>query len=822
MPAADITPTLLPPREDAAFQDALRYHARYSLGRENAELTPAELYRAASLAVRDWAVEGMLRSERRYREARAKRAYYISMEFLTGRLLSNNLINLGLYERCRDALGGAGGGLEALAECEPDPALGNGGLGRLAACFLDSLATHGMPGFGYGINYEFGLFRQAIADGHQHEKPDHWLAGGTPWQIVRPEEACLVPLYGRVEHERDARGGYNPMWLDWHVVVGVPCDVPVVGWGGHTVNVLRLFSARSSDEFDMAVFNAGDYIRAVEQKVRSETISKVLYPSDSMEAGRELRLVQEYFLVACAVRDILRRFLATGAPLDGLAAQVAIQLNDTHPALTVAELMRVLVDEQGVAWERAWAITTATIGFTNHTLLPEALEKWPVPLLERVLPRHLQIIYEINRRFLEEVAGARPGDGARLERMSIIEERSPKQVRMAHLAIVGSHSVNGVARIHSDLLRHALLPDFHDLWPERFNNKTNGITQRRWLRCANPELAELLTEAAGDAWITDLRSLRRLEPRAEDPGFQDRFLEVKGAKKRQLASLIADRCRVHVDPASLFDVQAKRIHEYKRQLLNVMHIIHLYLALVEDGADLTAPRTCIFAGKAAPGYHAAKRIIKLIHSVADVVNRDPRVRGRLRVAFLPDYRVTVAERLIPAADLSEQISTAGTEASGTGNMKFALNGALTIGTLDGANIEIAEEVGAENFFSFGLTVPEAEALRAAGSHRPWERYHGSAAAKRVMDALDGDRFCPGEPGLFRWIHHSLLDGGDRYLHLADLEGYIAAQRRAAEAFTDRTRWATMAILNVARMGKFSSDRAVAEYASEIWGIRPVG
>jgi starch phosphorylase len=821
-----------PPRtkEQADFHEAVGYHARYSLGREFADLTSREVYTAVALAVRDWAVEGLLRSERRYVHAGAKRACYLSMEFLTGRLLINNLINLGLYDRCREALGEMGADLEALAECEPDPALGNGGLGRLAACFLDSLATHDMPGFGYGINYEFGLFRQAIDNGHQRERPDHWLAGGTPWQIARPDEACMVPLYGRVEHGSDALGGYNPMWLDWQVVVGVPHDVPIVGYGGKTVNFLRLFSARSSADFDMAVFNQGDYMRAVEQKVRSETISKVLYPSDTVEAGRELRLVQEYFLVACAVGDILRRFLRSRAGhaggdghggLHDLASHVAIQLNDTHPALAVAELMRALVDEHQVDWERAWSITTQTLGFTNHTLLPEALEKWPVPLLARVLPRHLQIIDEINRRFLQEVATAWPGDEGRLRRMSIIEEVEPKQVRMAHLAIVGSHSINGVARLHSDLLKSALLPDFHALWPSKFSNKTNGITQRRWLLAANPGLADLVTRSIGDGWITDLRELRRLEPCAADAGFQQEFLAVKSANKDRLARVIADQCRVAVDPGSLFDVQSKRIHEYKRQLLNVMHVIHLYLGLVEDGADSPVARTVVFAGKSAPGYWAAKQIIRLIHAVAEVVNRDPRVGGRLKVVFLPDYRVSLAERLIPAADLSEQISTAGTEASGTGNMKFALNGAMTIGTLDGANIEIREEVGAENFFMFGLTIEEAQALRAGGRYRPWDQYHRSPVVRRVMDAINGDMFCKDDPGLFRWIFDSLLEGGDRYLHLADLDSYVEAQRRAAEAFADRPRWAEMAILNVARIGKFSSDRTIAEYAEQIWGIRSV-
>jgi starch phosphorylase len=708
-----------------------------------------------------------------------------------------------------------------LEENENDAALGNGGLGRLAACFLDSLATLGMPGFGYGLNYDYGLFRQEIHDGKQVEKPDNWLAKGTPWEIKQPDEVCVVPLFGRIEHGQDRHGNYNPMWLDWKVIIGVPYDMPIVGYGGRTVNYLRLYSATSSQDFDMAIFNAGDYLKAVEQKMRSETVSKVLYPSDSIESGRELRLIQEYFLVACAIRDIVQRYQERHTTFQEFPSKVAIQLNDTHPSLAVAELMRLLVDEMELAWDEAWEITRATLGYTNHTLLPEALERFPVPLLEHVLPRHLQIIYEINRRFLDQVAAARPGDDGRLQRMSLIEEGTPKQVRMAHLAIVGSHSVNGVAALHTDLLKMSLFADFTALWPERFNNKTNGVTQRRWLLKANPVLADLLTRTVGDGWITDLSRLRDLEPHAQDRAFQQEFLAVKRANKERLAKVIEETALVTVDPDSLFDVQIKRMHEYKRQLLNVLHIIHEYLCLVEDKQAPTVPKTYIFAGKAAPGYWAAKQIIKLINNVARTINHDRRVEGRLKVVFIPDYRVSLAEVIIPAADLSEQISTAGKEASGTGNMKLAMNGALTIGTLDGANIEIMEEVGADNIFIFGLKAQEVQALRARGAYRPAEYYQRSPLIRRVMDTFLADVFCRNEPGLFSWIYQRLLEPGEQYFHLADLESYTAAQEKAAQTYTDRPAWARKAILNVARMEKFSSDRTIAEYARDIWGIRPI-
>jgi starch phosphorylase len=807
--------------DTSAWTQAVQRHVTYSLGAAPGELSPRELFHAAALAVRDRAVEVMLQTEQRYRRARAKRLYYLSLEFLIGRSLDNNLANLGLRDAFRSALAQMGADLGAIEEAEVDAALGNGGLGRLAACFLDSLASLGLPGFGYGINYDYGLFRQEIRNGEQIEQPDNWRTYTTPWEIQRPQDAVVVPLYGRVEHARDRTGNYNPMWLDWKVVIGVPHDVPVIGYGGRTVNYLRLYSARAAREVDMSIFNLGDYIHAVQQQVLSETISKVLYPSETAAAGRELRLIQEYFLVACAVRDVVRRYRRDHDTFDAFADQVAIQLNDTHPALTIAELMRLLVDENDLPWEKAWQITTATCAYTNHTLLPEALERWPVALMENVLPRHLQIIYEINRRFLEGVAGRWPGDGARLRRMSLIEEADSKQVRMAHLAIVGSHSVNGVAEVHSRLVRTELVPDFAELWPERFNNKTNGVTQRRWLLACNSGLADLITETIGDRWVTDLDRLRDLELSAKDRSFGERFAAVKSANKLRLARLVKEVAGQVIDPATLFDVHVKRIHEYKRQLLNVLHVVYEYLALVEDNRPPLQPRTYLFAGKAAPGYQAAKAIIRLINDVAAVINADPRTKGAMRVVFVPDYRVSLAEVLIPAAELSEQISTAGTEASGTSNMKFALNGALTIGTLDGANIEIREEVGPENIFIFGHDVPDIRRLRSSGAYRPAEVCERNAGVRRVLESFRDNRFCPGTPGRHEWVYRKLLSPGEQYFHLADLESYLQTHEAVSRLYRDRPAWATKAILNVARVGKFSSDRAIREYAQDIWDIHPV-
>jgi len=811
-----------PTRKDVrAFEDRIYHYLRYSLGRKREGASRENMYLALAYAIKYDLLDRMIETVERYERNDAKRIYYLSIEYLLGRFLRDHLRNLGTYDTARLAIREFGYELDEILNVEPDAGLGTGGLGRLAACFLDSLATLGIPCYGYGIHYEYGMFRQEIGNGYQLERPDSWLREGMPWQVERIHRTCFVPLYGEVIDGVDRHGRHNPMWLDWKLIAGVPYDFPVAGYGGRTVNILRLFSARGSEEFDMSIFNAGDYIRAVEQKIRAETITKVLYPSDAVQVGRELRLIQEYFLVFCAIRDILNRHQRQHTTFENLPDKVAIQLNDTHPALAVAELMRVLVDHHEIPWDRAWEIAYRVFGYTNHTLMPEALEKWPVPVLQSVLPRHLQVIYEINQKFLDEVTQRFPGESERIRRMSLIEEGTPKQVRMAHLAIVGSKSVNGVSALHSDLLRTQLVPDFAMMYPERFNNKTNGVSHRRWLLFSNPELAGLITQAIGDSWIANLGGLRSLEALAGDAGFQREFLRIKQGNKDRLAAVIKDTLQVTTHPEALFDVQVKRIHEYKRQLLNVLHIIHLYLRAAEDRRLEGVPRVFVFSGKAAPGYQAAKLIIKLIHNVANVVNRDRRVRDMLRVAFLPDYSVTLAERIMPAADLSEQISTAGMEASGTGNMKLAMNGALTIGTLDGANIEILEEVGAENLYIFGLTAEQIEAHRRAGTYRPRELYEKDAAIRRVMDALGGNLFCPFEPGLFQPLYRSLVEGADPYFHLADFSSYVGAQERASRDYTDRAGWAHRAILTVARMGKFTSDRTISQYAKEIWGVEPV-
>jgi starch phosphorylase len=802
------------------LKQALLQHVTYSLGTTIDQLSQRERFLAVALAVRDRMIDGLLETQRRVEQADCKRLYYLSMEFLLGRSLRNNLVNLGLLDDARRVLAQLGLNADEVEDCEVDAALGNGGLGRLAACFLDSLATLDLPGYGYGINYEYGLFKQEIRSGEQVERADNWRTFATPWTVERPQDAVLVPLYGRIEHATDRKGVYNPMWLDWKAVIGVPHDFLITGYGGRTINYLRLFVARASQEVDMGIFNFGDYLNAVQQKVLTETITKVLYPSAEVQAGRELRLVQEYFLSTCAVRDVVRQHLRKHDSLDNFADKAAMQLNDTHPTLAIAELMRLLVDENDYDWDRAWDITRATFAYTNHTLLPEALERWPVELMEKVVPRHLQLIYEINARFLKQVAERYPRDSERLRRMSLIEEGNGKQVRMANLAIIGSHSVNGVAAVHSELVKNELVPDFAHMFPERFNNKTNGVTPRRWLLSANPGLAALITEVVGPDWVTSLDKLRGLERVAEDRAFQGRFGAVKQANKQRLARVVRETTGVSLPPEALFDVQVKRIHEYKRQLLNLLHVVHDYLTIVEDGRALPQPRAVVFAGKAAPGYVVAKQIIRLINDVAAVVNSDQRVAGQLKVAFVPDYRVTLAEAIIPAADLSEQISTAGTEASGTGNMKFAMNGALTIGTLDGANIEIREEVGADNIFIFGLTVEQVRATRAAG-YRPEEVYRRSAVVRRVLDALRDGRFCPRQPNRHAWVVQRLLALGEQYFHLADLESYLAAHEAAARLYRDRPAWDRKAILNVARTGKFSSDRTIREYARDIWGIRPV-
>jgi starch phosphorylase len=797
------------------LREGIEAFLRFAKGRVWSEASPRDKMQAVAAAVRRPALDAMRESERRYRVQDSKRLYYLSMEFLMGRALGNNLTNLGVYDEARDVLEALGDDLEELQSLEHDAALGNGGLGRLAACFLDSLATLDLPGFGYGINYEFGLFRQTFVNGYQHEQPDHWMDGGSPWLIERPDEAVMIPVYGTITHATAGNGIYVPKWVDYKVIVGIPHDMPIVGYGGRTVNVLRLFSARASDQFDIGIFNSGDYIRAVHEKITGESISKVLYPSDVVAAGKELRLLQEYFLVACSARDIIKRFRETRETLRDFATKTAIQMNDTHPALTVAELMRTFVDEEGMPWEEAWAITVATCGYTNHTLLPEALERWSFDLLARVLPRHLQIIQEINRRLLAEVERRFPGDLQMQHNVAIVADG---EVRMANLAMAGSHSVNGVAELHSKLVTTTLAPDFYRLHPERFNNKTNGVTPRRWLLHANRPLAALINGTIGTGWETDLSRLRELELFVDDAALLEQLDRVKRRNKVVLARLTKELTGVAIDPQSMYDVQIKRIHEYKRQLLNTLHVIHRYWSIVEDGIVPDQPRTVIFAGKAAPGYWMAKLIIKLIHSVAEVVNADPKTREHLRVVYLPDYRVTLAETIIPAADLSEQISTAGKEASGTGNMKLALNGALTIGTLDGANIEIRDEVGHENIFIFGL---RADEVVAELSHYDPQRYlHENRWMNRTVDSIAAGHFSRGDKDIFRPIIAKLLSTRDEYVHLADLADYVVRQREVDTLYRDRQAWNRKSLLNIARMGKFSADRTVAEYARDIWKIRP--
>jgi starch phosphorylase len=801
-----------------SFEVSFYHYIKYVLGKKIEDTTKLDLMNAVSSAVGKYLMDISFDTNLRYRTNDSKRLYYLSMEFLIGRLLSNNLLNLGIYDKCAALLGKKGIDLEELVEQERHPALGNGGLGRLAACFLDSMASLDMPGFGYGINYDYGLFKQVIVNGYQKEKPDYWPNHSSPWLVRRSGNKCMIPIYGKIEDTMDMNGEYNPMWTDWKLLIGRAHDILIAGYGGRTVNRLRLFSAWASEDFDMHIFNDGDYFKAVEAKIKSETISKILYPSDSKEVGKELRLVQEYFLVACSVRDIIRIYQKDNTGFDQLHEKVAIQLNDTHPALTVAELMRVLVDENGLDWEKAWNITTKTLGYTNHTLLPEALETWPLSIVERVVPRHLQIIFEINRRFIESVKKRFGENSASLiSKMSIIQEGEQKQVRMANLAIIGSHSVNGVAKVHSELIKTKLVPEFYSLYPDKFNNKTNGVTPRRWLVSCNPGLTKLITEVIGDRWILDLERIQELEDFLEDQAFLDQFAQIKKDNKKKLATIIRKTVFETIDPDSIFDIHAKRIHEYKRQLLNILNIIHLYFLVKEDHVDIGHPRTFIFAGKAAPGYHTAKLIIKLIHSIAGVINKDTDVNQVLKVIFLPDYRVSLAEKIIPAADVSEQISTAGMEASGTGNMKFAMNGAVTIGTLDGANIEIYEQVGENNIYIFGLSVEEAEKIR--HHYNPKEYLEKDERLRRVMDALRSDLFCRKEPGLFQHLYHLLVDQGDFYLHFADFASYVKTQEAIGVDFKQSDQWVAKALLNTARTGMFSSDRTIKEYADQIWNIK---
>ena len=790
----------------------------YGMGRVPMAATRNDAYTALALTVRDRVLKQGVRTIEAYYEQDVRIVAYLSAEFLPGPHLANNLLNLGICEPARQAMAELGVNLDDLIRHEEEPGLGNGGLGRLASCYMDSLASIEVPAIGYGIRYEFGIFDQVIRDGWQVEITDKWLRFGNPWEIARPELAFDVQFGGRTEAWTDEHGRYRARWIPATVVKGVAYDTPILGYRVGTCNPLRLWKAEAVESFDFAAFNHGDYYRAVEDKMLSENITKVLYPNDEQIQGKFLRLQQQFFFVTCSLQDMVRMHLTLGRRLDQFHEKFAVQLNDTHPAIAVAELMRLLMDEHILDWDTAWHVTRNTFAYTNHTLLPEALEKWPVDLFGRLLPRHLEIIYEINRRFLDEVRTRFPGDDARLARMSLIDEGGERYVRMANLAAVGSHRVNGVARLHSELLKQLVMHDFAELWPEKFCNVTNGVTPRRFMAVSNPGLEQLISSRIGDGWLRDLDQLRKLEAFAEDGEFQRQWRDVKLAAKRRLAALIEQRVGVRVDPESLFDIQAKRLHEYKRQHLNVLHILTLYQRLKRDPqADLPA-RTFIFGGKAAPGYFLAKLIIKLINSVAEVVNHDPAVRDRLKVVFFPDYNVKNAQHVYPAADLSEQISTAGKEASGTGNMKFSLNGALTIGTLDGANVEIREEVGEENFFLFGRTAGQVEEL--ARGYRPLDYYEQNAALREVLDVIASGALANGDTNLFRRLTDNLL-WQDPFLVLADYQAYVDCQERVSTLWRDPQAWTRISILNVARMGKFSSDRSIRDYCDQVWKVKPV-
>jgi starch phosphorylase len=775
-----------------------------------------ERFEAVARSLRDLLTERWILTQETHDKENAKRVYYLSMEFLIGRTLVNNIINLGVENFVREDLqSDPRQDWKEVIETEPDAGLGNGGLGRLAACFIDSLATLQIPAIGYGLRFEYGIFRQAIENGFQVEYPDHWLAHPDPWEVVRSRETIQVPvdcsfhLQDGILHAAPGQPSH---------LLGVPYDRPVVGYGGRTINTLRLWAAESPEFFDFGEFSTGDFVGAMVQRVLAETVTRVLYPDDSTTAGQALRFVQEYFLVCCSLGDIVARFQRTNEDWRLLPDKVAIQLNDTHPAMAVAELMRILLDQAKLGWDEAWDLTVRTLAYTNHTLLPEALEKWPVGFFEMICPRLLEIVYEINRRFLTEVAGRYPGDASREKRMSLIEETTTRQVRMANLAIVGTHSTNGVAQIHSDLLRTRVVADFADMFPKRFNNKTNGVTPRRWLLMANPELANLITEKLGEEWVTDLNQLRGLLPLADDKAFRTRFRQAKQADKERFAAWLKATTGIVVESNTIFDSQIKRIHEYKRQLLNALHVIVLYNRLRSQPKLKIPPRTFFFAGKAAPAYHLAKLIIKLINNIGRVIDEDPATAGRIKVVFLPNYNVSLAERLIPASDVSEQISTAGYEASGTGNMKFMMNGALTIGTRDGATIEMAEEAGEENFFLFGLTAEQV--LSSRGWYKPRWHYENEPETRAALDLIFQDHFSRDEPGIFAPIQATLLDRGDYYMHLADLTSYAQAQQRLGELYADQDAWTRKAIINVACSGKFSSDRTIAEYAAGIWNATP--
>jgi len=802
-----------------SLKRAVHDHLRYSVARLPRLATPRDYYRALTLAVRDRMQRRWARSTQRYFDLDCKVAAYLSVEYLVGPHLGNNLVNLGIEEATRTAMSELGQDLDEILTCEEEPGLGNGGLGRLAACYIDSLATLERPAIGYGIRYEFGIFDQELNDGWQVEVTDKWLRYGNPWEIAKPEIVYYVKWGGYTETFRDEQGASRVRWVPNHVVKGMPYDTPVQGYGVNTCNTLRLWSAQAVESFDFQAFNTGDYYQAVAEKMQSETLTKVLYPNDEPEAGKELRLKQQYFFVSCSLQNMLSILEIEGVPVERFAEQFAVQLNDTHPSIGVAELMRLLVDERHLEWGTAWNITRDTFGYTNHTLLPEALETWSLLLFRELLPRHLEIIYEINQRFLAQVRARFPNDEDRVERMSLIGEGDVKRVRMAHLATVGSHAVNGVAALHTELLKSSVLRDFHELWPERFSNKTNGVTPRRFLALANPELRELINRSIGTGWITHLDELKNLENFTDDAAFRAQWRTVKQANKQRLAAWIHSQTGIELDPSWLFDIQVKRIHEYKRQHLNVLHIATLYKRFKDNPALQLPPRAFIFGGKAAPGYFLAKRIIKLINAVAETVNSDPEVNWRMKVAFVPNFNVQNAQLIYPAADLSEQISTAGKEASGTGNMKFMMNGALTIGTLDGANVEIREEVGANNFFLFGLSAPEVEALRQRG-YQPGDYLASNDELRSTLDLIANGYFSHGDREVFGPIVDNLRYA-DPFLVLADYAAYLDAQEKVSIAWVDTEGWTRKSILNCARSGKFSSDRAIEEYCDEIWNVPPV-
>ena len=799
------------------LKEDFAWHLRYSLAKGETRVTERDQYTAFANAVRDRLVERWISTQEEYGRQNTKRVYYLSLEFLIGRLLGNNVINLKADQLCRDALKDFGIDWNNLRDFENDAGLGNGGLGRLAACYLDSMSTLDIAGMGYGLRYDYGIFRQRIVNGSQVEEPDHWLRNGYPWEMVRPEYAQHVHFGGHVEC-RAEKGGQKWVWLPAETVEGVPYDLPIVGYC-NAVNSLRLWSAKAVNDFDLEDFNRGSYVEAVERKVLAENLTKVLYPNDNTTQGKELRLRQQYFFVCCSLRDILRRYRRNNSTWDALPDKVFIHLNDTHPTLVIPELMRILVDHEGLDWDKAWDLTRRSTGYTNHTILQEALEKWPVPMMERLLPRHLQIIYEINGRFLQKISALYPGDIKKLQRMSLIDEGGERYVRMANLCVVGTSSVNGVARLHTEILKESLFKDFYELWPDKFRNVTNGITPRRWLLKANPMLSQLITESIGDSWITHLDELRSLEKFAGDDTFLDGLGKIKRSNKRQLANWTGRHLGITLDPEALFDVQVKRLHEYKRQLLLALYIIIRYNRLLRDPTYDPVPRNFIFAAKAAPGYYMAKLIIRLIHGIAGVVNSNPRTRGKISVAFLPDYRVSLAEKIMPAAELSEQISLAGMEASGTGNMKFMMNGALTLGTLDGANVEIHEAVGDENMFLFGLHADEVAARRATYVSR--DVYRNDPEIKAAIDMIRQNVFSLLDPGLFDPIVRNILDYNDYYMLLADLRSYSDAQDRVDAAYRDAKGWNRMSLVNIARSGHFSSDRAVKEYCENIWHVKPV-